>query len=68
MEELMAFLYIFGHQNEAIWQLVLQLECWTVYKSFVTLMKVDSQFPVTLLRLETNVDQIIHYFELNFDF
>ena len=27
------------------------------------LMEVDSQFPVTLLRLETNTDQIIHYFE-----
>ena len=29
----------------------------------IRLMKVDSQFPVTPLRLETNADQIIHYFE-----
>ena len=47
-----------------------QFDKWSagLYKSFVRLMKVDSQFPITLLRLEANVDQIIHYFELNFDF
>ena len=31
-------------------------------------MKVDSQLPITLLRLETNANQIIHYFEWNIDF
>ena len=31
--------------------------------TFISHMKVESQFPVTLLRLETNADQIIHYFE-----
>ena len=35
----------------------------TFFTHDLRLMKVDSQFPVTLLRLETNSDQIIHYFE-----
>ena len=30
---------------------------------FTRLMKVDSQFPVTLLHLKANADQIIHYIE-----
>ena len=29
----------------------------------VRLMKVDSQFPVTLLHLKTNSNQTFHYFE-----
>ena len=33
------------------------------FESPFRLLKVDSQFPVTLLCLVTNADQIFHYFE-----